>query len=291
MEPPEHPPLTDERIRSIYREYASLVANIPLAAISFAMAGLTPPEPVAEDDEAHAERAERALATMEPDRMRIQSIATVIALLGLDEAREQVGPLSERAAKEWHELQNKKWRYSVWDHRILLSLIPARQGRIPILREEVDAVARVIQEIRLLDPMLHMGLASAARQGDILRADPDSRTRPAAEKPRNIEARKFLARRRSTAILAGNRFGTNKGGIDFVEELYAAGAAKVMIPADTVQDDGPEGHLHSDTLIVTLPKDPEARARVFAISSREARREGFDEERDEGQKDLLFWWD
>jgi hypothetical protein len=92
-------------------------------------------------------------------------------------------------------------------------------------------------------------------------------------------------------VLAGNRFGTSALGLAFIEELYAAGARTVSVPGDTIDPGTDDYPAHSDTLIVRLPKDPEARKRLLEIANREAEREGMEGEPDEGQSEVRLWWD
>ena len=63
------------------------------------------------------------------------------------------------------------------------------------------------------------------------------------------------------------------------------------MPGDTIDLGTDEDPDHSDTLVILLPKDAAARSRLLAIANREAKREGLDEEVDEGQTELRLWWD
>jgi hypothetical protein len=282
--------LTESRVREIFRESAALTAGFPLMRISYAMAGLTPPEIVPMTDEEFEARSERVRTTMAAERDRILSIIQLIALLGLPEARRQAGPISTRAFAEWRMVQDQAWRYTKWDHRMLLAATHARESVTPILPEEVDAVANCLEEILPLNPQVYTGFGFMQKEGDALRADPESRTKPAAERPRDPEARKWLGRR-TPSMLAGNRFGTRVAAVAFVEMLYASGASKVLIAGDSIDPDDGTGSAHADVLIVKLPKDPTIRARLFEIVNAELRREGLDEERDDGQKEARMWWD
>lgn len=282
-------PLTEERVREIFREFAALSSGHYLAQITFAMAGLKAPEPARGTEEELAARYARS-ETMLDDRARSMSIVRLISLIGVEEARVQAGPLSVYAQKNWRSIRRQPWKYSLWDYSLLMAAVSG-EGPTPVLPEEVDAVARALDEILTLDPQLNMGFKFGQEEAARLNADPESRTRRAGEKPRNVEARKWLSRKRNPPVLAGNRFGTTAEGLAFVEELYAAGAKSVMVPGDTIDLGTDEDPDHSDTLLVRLPKDPAARSRLLAIANREAAREGFEGESDEGQAELRLWWD
>ena len=51
------------------------------------------------------------------------------------------------------------------------------------------------------------------------------------------EALQWLRSNGHEAALASNRFSSTAEAIAFVEQLYAAGASRVFIPADTIRDD------------------------------------------------------
>ena len=75
--------------------------------------------------------------------------------------------------------------------------------------------------------------------------------------------------------------------MEFVEELYRAGASAVLVKDIRQEAEGG----YTDTLVVQLPDDKPAREKIFAISNLEAIREGFSLEKDTGQDELLLWWD
>lgn len=107
------------------------------------------------------------------------------------------------------------------------------------------------------------------------------------------EAREWLRANGQEAPLAGNRFDAAEA-LAFVDELYAAGAERVVIASESIVDDEYEmslGGPYADTLKVQLPADASRRAALFQIAEREAREEGFDPEPDTGQEMLVFWWD
>lgn len=281
-------PLTEEHVRTVFREYASLSASTVLGRLVFRMAGVEAPRPITDESD-WAARSIRAQA-MADDRQRAISIVRLIGLLGVDEARVEAGPLSMIGSKDWRKIRGDPWRYSRWDHARLV-IASWGEGPVPVLPEEVDAVYAALEEILKLDPQVRDGYRFEQEHGERLRADPDARTTPAGPRPRNVEARKWLGKKRPPSALASNRFGTIENGIAFVEELYAAGAKSVRVPGDAIDPDDGTGHAHADALIVVLPKDADARARVLAIARREANREGFEGDIDEGQPEIRLWWD
>jgi hypothetical protein len=283
-------PLTEQRVREVFREFAALGARYLLVHMAYQRAGLETPEAATGTEEEIAARVKHAYETMSDDHKRACSIARLIALVGVEEARVQAGPLSVYAQKNWRSIRRQPWKYTQWEHALLLAAV-AGEGPTPVLPEEVDAVARALDEVLRLDASLHVGFKFEQERAAKLNADPESRTKRAGEKPRNVDARKWLSRKRQRSVLAGNRFGTTELGLAFVEELFAAGAKSVSIPGDTIDFGGDNDADHSDTLIVKLPKDPAARARVLAITNREMKREGMEQEPDEGQADVRLWWD
>jgi hypothetical protein len=107
------------------------------------------------------------------------------------------------------------------------------------------------------------------------------------------EARAWLSANPNPFAFASNRFGPKAGAAAFVDSLYQLGADTVYV-LDVEEDSSwirQEGGPYADALLVRLPADRTRRGRLFAINAREARREGFDPERDRGQQYLYFWWD
>ena len=103
------------------------------------------------------------------------------------------------------------------------------------------------------------------------------------------EALQWLRANGHEAALASNRFSSTAEAIAFVEELYAAGARRVFVPADTIRDDEEEralGGAYSDSLVIELSSSdvPE-----------EATLEGYDLSHEplpviDGRY-LYLWWD
>ena len=109
------------------------------------------------------------------------------------------------------------------------------------------------------------------------------------------EAREWLKGNKNESALASNRFGLTAEALEFVEQLYTAGAERVIVPRTCLQEDPDtiklEGGPYADCLSVFLPKDSEKKSAVLRICRREIEREGFDP--DEGTADdfVFLWWD
>ncbi len=98
-----------------------------------------------------------------------------------------------------------------------------------------------------------------------------------------MEAREWLHISDGKAVLAPSRF-SNAAAIQiFVEALYSAGARKVEIANS-------QPGSAADTVIVTLPADPQARARVLSATNAEASLAGLPVEHDEGQPLVALVW-
>ena len=107
------------------------------------------------------------------------------------------------------------------------------------------------------------------------------------------EARGWLAASTNPSPFGSNRFDTKDAAAAFIDSLYAVGADTVWV-LNVEQDSAwvaREGGPYADALLVHLPSDRSARRRLFTYGAREARHEGFDPERDRGQRYLYFWWD
>jgi hypothetical protein len=111
------------------------------------------------------------------------------------------------------------------------------------------------------------------------------------------EALQWLRSNGHEAALASNRFSSTAEAIAFVEQLYAAGACRVFVPADTIRDDAAEpelGGAYSDSLVIELASShvPEPLLRLYC---QEAAMEGYDLSHEpppviEGRY-LFLWWD
>jgi hypothetical protein len=111
------------------------------------------------------------------------------------------------------------------------------------------------------------------------------------------EAVEWLTTNGHVAALASNRFSSTAEALDFVRLLYAAGALRVFVPADTIMDDEEErelGGAYSDSLVIELAGTdvPETLAAVYC---NEATLEGYDLRQEpppviDGRY-LYLWWD
>lgn len=111
------------------------------------------------------------------------------------------------------------------------------------------------------------------------------------------EARQWLRTNRNPSALASNRFGRTQNAIQFVEELYAAGAVRVLVPQDYIHDEsetGDESGPYADALVVQLDLDKDA-SELMRINNEETIREGFQEPWENDPlittEWLFFWWD
>ncbi|MBI2823155.1 MAG: hypothetical protein HYX69_00530 [Planctomycetia bacterium] len=111
-----------------------------------------------------------------------------------------------------------------------------------------------------------------------------------AEYTQGPEALGWLRKSKNESALASNRFGETQNAVRFVQQLYSAGAANVIVPMAAIQNDGVE--IYADSLVVTLPTDPAKRDRVWKLCAQELRREG-DKVADKpgSEEHVLLWWD
>lgn len=104
---------------------------------------------------------------------------------------------------------------------------------------------------------------------------------------KKYEAREFLSgEKREISI---NRFKSKSDSVDFVEQLYKIGAIAVYVTG--IQNYKSEYEMSVDQMIIELPKNKEMRHKLFDFCNKEIRNEGFDPEKDSGQKELQLWWD
>lgn len=109
------------------------------------------------------------------------------------------------------------------------------------------------------------------------------------------EALSWLKGNKNPSALAGGRFADTKEAIEFVESLYAAGAAKVWVTGISAGQwmERREGGPYADTLVVEMPKDEGRRKKVMGIYRREVEiygcNMGEEEEGYDGDK-LYLWW-
>jgi hypothetical protein len=103
------------------------------------------------------------------------------------------------------------------------------------------------------------------------------------------EARSWLRGSSSESALASNRFVETRDALIFVQDLYRAGAERVVVPKDTIQSDGDESY--ADALVVKLPDDPVKRDRVWKLCARELERLGENPPATPDSELVFLWWD
>lgn len=111
------------------------------------------------------------------------------------------------------------------------------------------------------------------------------------------EALHWLRSNGHTAALASNRFSSTSEAIAFVEQLYAAGARRVFVPADSIIDNEEERELggpYSDSLVIEVSSAnvPDALSSLYC---KEATLEGYDLRHEPAPvvdgRYLFLWWD
>lgn len=101
------------------------------------------------------------------------------------------------------------------------------------------------------------------------------------------EAKKWFAKRPEGTARTLGELRTTEESVAEVDELYRAGAVKVtLVDIDYYDEDENTGKL-----VVTLPKDLQARAKVLAWCAKWARATGYDPETDIGQKYVFVMMD
>lgn len=116
------------------------------------------------------------------------------------------------------------------------------------------------------------------------------------------EARNWVETNKSTNTpLAGNRFASRDEALDFIDELYEKGAARVSIE-DELDEDWrikEEGGPYATSLLIELPRDQESKDQLFQIYCEELTREfSIDlaiqeclSNVDHTQTHVTLWWD
>jgi hypothetical protein len=112
--------------------------------------------------------------------------------------------------------------------------------------------------------------------------------RPPREFYAGPEARRWLRRNRNPAPLGANHFRGAAAARRFVDELYAAGAVRVLVPEDHIQDEDDDGP-YADALVVFLPAAADARAAVCQRCERELDEREFFDVND--LNPIFLWWD
>jgi hypothetical protein len=102
------------------------------------------------------------------------------------------------------------------------------------------------------------------------------------------EARRWLRRNRNPTPLAANHFASAASARRFVDELYAAGATKVIVPGSSIQDADDDGP-YADALVVYMPAEPDVRATLCQRCERELDEPGRIDASDPNP--VFLWWD
>ena len=111
------------------------------------------------------------------------------------------------------------------------------------------------------------------------------------------EALAWLRANQSSSGFAGNRFSSTAAAIEFVSQLYAAGAARVFIPNDAIRSDPAEisesGGPYADALVIELPEMH--REALYHLFESEAEQEGYEDMKGDASvidgRYLYLWWD
>jgi len=104
------------------------------------------------------------------------------------------------------------------------------------------------------------------------------------------EARIWLHSSDNESALASNRFLETRNALRFVQELYEAGADRVIVPRPSIADDGEEKY--ADSLVVFLPTtDAARRERVWKLCAQELKREGGEAGEIPADGHVMLWWD
>lgn len=110
-----------------------------------------------------------------------------------------------------------------------------------------------------------------------------------AEYAQGPEALSWLRKSKNESALASNRFLQTHNAVRFVQQLYSAGAERVVVPLASISDDGVE--IYADALVVTLPADAVKRERVWKLCAQELNREGGKPAGAPDEDRVLLWWD
>ena len=107
------------------------------------------------------------------------------------------------------------------------------------------------------------------------------------------EAAAWLHANWSDSAFATNRFQTTQRALEFVNQLYAAGATAVAVDNEILLPNH-DWTPYADTLLVTLPEDPAKRSALFELMEHVGQpdEDGNDHPLiDCGQEEVRLWWD
>ncbi len=110
------------------------------------------------------------------------------------------------------------------------------------------------------------------------------------------EALEWLKNNKNPFALASNNFASTADAIDFVEELYDAGAELVIISQKNIRDDDTiikeEGGPYSDAMVVKLSADMLKRKKILNVCAERADPDYGTNLDNEVKDNMLFlWWD
>ena len=107
------------------------------------------------------------------------------------------------------------------------------------------------------------------------------------------EAAAWLRANWSESAFASNRFHSTAKAMEFVDQLYAAGATEVCVD-NVMMLPNHNWTPYADTLLVRLPEDPTKRSALFDLMEHVGKpdEDGDDELLiDSGQQEVRLWWD
>jgi len=128
-------PLTEERVRTVFREYARLSSPSALSTMamrSVASMAMPPERRIAAVVESLTSEPVQRMRELSVERQRAEAIARLIGLIGFEEARLQATALSTRAAAEGMALLKRPWKYTLWDYKMLDAAKVIDGARLPI---------------------------------------------------------------------------------------------------------------------------------------------------------------
>jgi hypothetical protein len=111
--------------------------------------------------------------------------------------------------------------------------------------------------------------------------------------PNSKEAREWLqtGRKRGFALVTLGELDSAEESLALVEKAYAAGAVRVTAVEIDDYPDFMGGCQNTGRLVITLSDDPTERSEVLSWAGEIAEEQGFDAEKDEGQRYVLVMLD
>lgn len=115
--------------------------------------------------------------------------------------------------------------------------------------------------------------------------------RPAQIAANDPDAERWLLNNAHPYGFANNRFAYTRFAVQFVRDLYAAGADTVVVDGTTIREKDYEEYPYAAALKVGLPADDEKRRAVLRKINVEWRRQNLPPERDTGARVVPLSWD